>query len=360
MPYAILRFKKCKQGGVTAAYAHNERKKETYKSNPDIAPERKQDNYHLILPKQTYLRETKRMIKAINFKTRSNSTVTVETLITASPEFMQALKPQEQREYFQLALSFVESKIGKDNIIAATVHMDETTPHMHLVFCPITQGKKGLTLSAKALLGGRTDLSKWQTEYHAAMSARFPELERGISASITGRKHIPQTLFKMGERLDKQFAEIAAALEGINHFNAPKKSEAALKAFQRVMPHAARFTAMVHSYDGYIKELERKEADTQKRLEAAESKGDERVQAVQGSMQRQLDGKDNELAEKDKAILAAQREAYEAADQLRRQANRFEGIIGRMPLDMRQKFYELQEKAAQQTKQKNQKDRGAR
>jgi hypothetical protein len=95
-------------------------------------------------------------------------------------------------------------------------------------------------------------------------------------------------------------------------------------------------------------------------LEAADSKAENRVQSVQGSMQRQLDRKDNELAEKDKAILVAQREAYEAADKLRRQASRFEGIIGKMPLEMRQKFYELQEKAAQQAKQKNQKERGSR
>jgi hypothetical protein len=124
MPYAILRFKKCKSGGVTAAYAHNERKKEAYKSNPDIDLSRKPDNYHLVLPKQTYLREVKRMIAAAGCKQRSNSTVMVETLITASPEFMQGLAPPEQRAYFERALAFVESKIGKDNIIAATVHMD--------------------------------------------------------------------------------------------------------------------------------------------------------------------------------------------------------------------------------------------
>jgi len=103
MPYAILRFKKCKSGGVTACCAHNERKKESYKSNPDIDINRKQDNYHLVLPKQTYLREVKRIIKEAGCKTRKDSTVMVETLITASPEFMQALSPPKQRE-FLLAL----------------------------------------------------------------------------------------------------------------------------------------------------------------------------------------------------------------------------------------------------------------
>jgi hypothetical protein len=185
MPYAILRFAKKKSGGVTACYAHNERKKEAYKSNPDIDTSRKQENYHLVLPKQTYHREVKRLISAAGCRTRKDSTVMVETLITASPEFMKALPPSEQREYFTRALAFVESKVGKENIIAAVVHMDEATPHMHLSFCPITEGKNGKSLSAKAILGNQAQLSRWQSDYHAHMSARWTELERGISSMET-------------------------------------------------------------------------------------------------------------------------------------------------------------------------------
>ena len=40
MPYAILRFQKRKAGSVAACERHNERKKEAYKSNPDIDMER--------------------------------------------------------------------------------------------------------------------------------------------------------------------------------------------------------------------------------------------------------------------------------------------------------------------------------
>ena len=207
MPYAILRFQKCKSGSVTARYAHNERKKEAYKSNPDINVTQKPENYHLILPKQTYRREVRRMIQEAGCKTRKDSTVMVETLITASPEFMNALPPGEQREYFQRALTFMESKIGRENIISAVVHKDERTAHMHLSFCPITFDKK---LSAKSILGNQAQLSRWQTDYHKAMSSRWPELERGLSSMETGRKHIPLWLSKTAERLDRQAAGIEA------------------------------------------------------------------------------------------------------------------------------------------------------
>lgn len=45
MPYAILRFQKRKAGSVAACERHNERKKEAYKSNPDIDMERSKYNY---------------------------------------------------------------------------------------------------------------------------------------------------------------------------------------------------------------------------------------------------------------------------------------------------------------------------
>lgn len=256
MPYAILRFKKCKAGGVTAAYAHNERKKEAYKSNPDIDTSRKENNYHLVLPKQTYRREITRLIKAAACRTRKDSTVMVETLITASPEFMQALPLKEQREYFTRALSFVESRVGKGNIIAAVVHMDETTPHMHLSFCPITEGKNGLTLSAKAILGNQAQLSKWQDDFHAHMSARFPELERGISSMKTGRKHIPLSLFKLAERLDKQADKVIAAINDIGAIGNAKKRAVAIELLRTWIPQAQGLTAKVHSVDEYVKSLE--------------------------------------------------------------------------------------------------------
>ena len=202
MPYAILRFQKRKAGSVAACERHNERKKEAYKSNPDIDMERSKYNYHLVPPpRYTYKKEINRMVQAAGCKVRKDSVMMVETLITASPEFMNSLPPEEQKAYFAMALDFIAERVGKENILSAVVHMDEKTPHMHLCFVPITPEGK---LSAKYFLGNQKSLSEWQTAYHERMSARWNELERGQSSMITGRKHIPTWLFKLGGRLDKQ------------------------------------------------------------------------------------------------------------------------------------------------------------
>lgn len=329
MPYAILRFQKKKAGGLTACYAHNERKKERYESNLDIDIDRKPQNYHLILPKQTYRREVKRMIAAAGCKTRSNSTVMVETLVTASPEFMQKLKPPEQREYFERALDFMESKISKDNIISAVVHMDEKTPHMHLSFCPITNGKKSGTksLSAKTILGNQANLSKWQTEYHAHMSKRWPELERGISSFVTKRKHIPLSLFKQAENLGKQIAAVETAINDIGVVGNAKKREAAVKILHEWLPRAQYFTAKVNEVDGYIKELEQKEAETKQRIDRAEKQGKQSADLVVAEMQAQMDEIHRVLSDERKR-----------SSELRRQCRNQEILIGKIPYEMKEKL----------------------
>ncbi len=253
MPYAILRFQKKKMGAVNASYAHNERTKAAYKSNPDIDKSRKNENYHLIETTNTYRKRIEHLILKNECKTRKDSVYLVETLITASPEFMKALPAEEQREFFLRALTFMKEQVGKENIISAMVHMDETTPHMHLSFCPITSAKK---LSAKEILGNQAKLSDWQTKYHDFMNARWTELERGLSSMVTGRKHIKLWMYKMAERLDKQYADVSAALSNISVFNAGKKRDDALEILQKWVPQAEKFTAQIKTVDNYIKNLE--------------------------------------------------------------------------------------------------------
>ena len=86
--YAILRFSKRKVGGVASADRHNERKKAAYKSNPNIDRSKSYLNYHLLQPNGTYKQMCSEIIRDASCKVRSNSVVMVETLITASPEFL--------------------------------------------------------------------------------------------------------------------------------------------------------------------------------------------------------------------------------------------------------------------------------
>ena len=93
--HAILRFAKHKAGPAGALEAHHERTKEQYASNPDIDTSRSKDNFHIIQPTQKYRKEIDTRIKAAGCRTRKDSTMFVDTLITASPEFFTGRSKKE-------------------------------------------------------------------------------------------------------------------------------------------------------------------------------------------------------------------------------------------------------------------------
>lgn len=166
---------------------------------------------------------------------------------------MSKLSEEEKREYFERAAEFMKSEIGEDRIISAVVHMDEKTPHMHLAFCPINKEGK---LSAKSILGNQKSLSEWQTRYYEFMHERWNELERGQSAQVTKRKHIPTWLFKMADNLDYLYHKLSNVIENINLIGMKKDKAEAIELLSEFVPKAQKISAKVNSYKDYIRELE--------------------------------------------------------------------------------------------------------
>ena len=264
--YAIMRFQKQK-GSFGALEAHHERTKEKYASNPDIDTVRSKNNIHIIKPEASYKREADGRIESAGCKTRKDSVRFVDTLITASPDFFKGKKREEVKAFFQTAADFLSKKIGRDNIFTAVVHMDERTPHMHLCFTPITPDGR---LSAKDIIGNRVQLTKWQDSFFKHMVKKFPDLERGESASVTGRRHIPTRVFKQAVHLTKQAAQIQTVLDGINPLNASKKRDEAQALLQKFFPSMERFETQVRKYRREIDRLEKSNAVLAKKAVAGE------------------------------------------------------------------------------------------
>ena len=219
--FAILRFAKYKGPEIGRIEAHNERTKEEYASNPDIDTSRSHLNFHLVKPERKYRAESERQIAAAGCRTRSDSVRVVEALITVSPEFFKGKKRAEIKEFFNEALEFIRQNQSPKTIISAVVHMDEKTPHMHLSFVPLTEDGR---LSAKEIVGNKKKLTQWQDRFWEHMVNKYPNLERGESASKTGRNHIPPRVFKEMTRLTKQKAKLEELLAGVNAFNAKGKA----------------------------------------------------------------------------------------------------------------------------------------
>lgn len=243
--YAILRFAKYKGPEIGNIEAHNERTKEKYASNPDVDVSRSKYNFHLIEPERKYRVEAERQIKESGCRTRSDSVRVVEALVTATPEFFQGKKKSEIRAYFQEALAFLQQNQAPKTIISAVVHMDEKTPHMHLSFVPLTADGR---LSAKEIVGNKKKLTQWQDKFWEHMVLKYPDLERGESASQTGRDHIPPRVFKAMTRLTKQKAKLEELLAGIGAFNAKSRAAEIAALLDKYIPAVEQMHSTMKKY----------------------------------------------------------------------------------------------------------------
>ena len=261
--YAILRFAKYKGPEIGHIESHNERTKEKYASNPDIDTARSHLNFHLVTPERKYRAEAEKQIAAAGCRTRSDSVRVVEALVTASPEFFKGKKKAEVKAYFTEALDFIQKYQSKETIISAVVHMDEKTPHMHLCFVPLTEDKR---LSAKEIVGNKKKLTWWQDEFWKHMVKKYPELERGESASETGRTHIPPRLFKEAVHLNRMKDQIMAILNDSNPFNKKAKAEELEALLDKYIPGVEVMRTKLKKYDKTYKELTEENAELEKKL----------------------------------------------------------------------------------------------
>ena len=243
--YAIMRFAKYKGPEISNIEAHNERTKEKYASNPDIDLSRSKRNFHLIEPAGRYRAEAERQISAAGCRTRKDSIRVVEVLFTATPEFFKSKNKAEIRAFFTEALHFLEQHQAKETILSAVVHMDEKTPHMHLCFVPLTEDGR---LSAKDIMGNKKKLTWWQDKFWEHMVQKYPDLERGESASQTGRDHIPSRIFKEMTRLTKQKDKLEDLLTGINPFNAKSRAEEICKILDTYIPGVEKMDTLLRKY----------------------------------------------------------------------------------------------------------------
>ena len=265
-PYAILRFAKYKGPEIGHIESHNERTKEKYASNPDVDTSRSHLNFHLVTPQRKYRAEAEKQIAEVGCRTRSDSVRVVEALVTASPEFFKGKKKNEVKAYFQEALDFIQQHQDPKTIISAVVHMDEKTPHMHLSFVPLTKDGR---LSAKEIVGNKKKLTWWQDEFWKHMVKKYPDLERGGSASETGRTHIPPRLFKEAVHLNRLKEQIMAILNDTNPFNKKTKAEELAALLDKYIPGAEAMRTKLRKYDAAYRELTAENAALEKQLGAA-------------------------------------------------------------------------------------------
>ena len=182
MAYAIMRAKKlANMGAVAASMQHCYRERETQNADQKRTP----DNQHLVAKNTDEAMGKLRDL--LPEKRRKDAVLAVEYVMTATPEWFTKATPEQEKAFFQQSLQWLADKYGADRIVTASIHRDETTPHLSAFVVPLTQDKR---LSAKEFIGSRDKMRADQTTYAACVANLG--LERGIEGSKATHQTIQQ------------------------------------------------------------------------------------------------------------------------------------------------------------------------
>lgn len=199
MPYAILRTAKLKSlGEIAGSLSHTYRTRET----PNADPSRAALNEHHGAPDPAAVRAA--IHSRLPEKYRSDAVLCIEYFIGASPEFFQ--ESGDADAYFAQAVRWLQERHGADNLVAWSIHRDETSPHLVGYVVPIDAAGK---LNAKHFLGGKAKLSAMQTDFAARVGAPVG-LDRGIEGSKATHTTIRQ-YYQALSRPDFKHGRVSAA-----------------------------------------------------------------------------------------------------------------------------------------------------
>lgn len=206
MSYCVCHMTKFARGVIKGVEIHNKRKLEGIShTNPDIDWNRSSENYDLHNTEGiSYYKAIQARVASLNLKkaVRKDAILLCGFIITSDTDFFKSLGSEATRKYFIDSYEFLKNRYGPENVVAATVHLDEATPHMHFEMVPVINGR----LSAKSLFT-KTELKKLQTDFHREVGVKYG-LERGIEGSPA--QHIETARLKLETAEKAQ----AAAIQG--------------------------------------------------------------------------------------------------------------------------------------------------
>ena len=262
--YAVVHMTKIKSGAVGGIQSHNNREHEP-KTNPDVDMSRSEDNYDLISC-DNYKRSIKEKLSNLvesSRAVRKDAVVVCNFIVTSDNETMNALGADRQREFFQDSVKWFSDRYGADRVLNATVHMDETTPHLHIGVMPITQDGR---LSAKAIFT-KTEMKAIQTEFARDVGEKYG-LERGVEGSE--RTHLSEARFKEQKALEmaNEHGAIAQELHVLAEDCKQELSEAT-RSLETVKQELSTMQDRKDTLQGEIERLEAIDKQTKVRVHEA-------------------------------------------------------------------------------------------
>lgn len=212
----MAHVQKFTKGSVAGMSTHIERKTVQH-SNPDIDSERSYLNYDLCEKEGDMNQRLAERLNEVHCLNRADVKIMADWVVTL-PERMTYLPDESQRAFFEETYAFLKSRYQQENVLTATVHNDETTPHMHFAFIPVSFDTKRQRekVSAKEILN-RKELQSFHQDLDLHLKEQIPEIYKGgiINGETIGLDTIA-SVKKNAERVNQKNMELTAKRKKIN------------------------------------------------------------------------------------------------------------------------------------------------
>ena len=200
MSMIVARMQKMKSGNLVGIGNHNQRKTQNH-TNKEIDPSLSKLNYDLVGLTENYKRDIEKFInenKSTPRSIRKDAVLVNEWIISSDRDFFKDLSQEETKNFFSSAKDYFAENFGEENIRYAIVHLDESTPHMHMGIVPFDKDNK---LSAKRVFN-REALRNIQEDLPKYLQEQGFEIKRGLEGS--DRKNLTVPEFKEMKREQKE------------------------------------------------------------------------------------------------------------------------------------------------------------
>lgn len=305
----MAHVEKFKRDAVAAMMHHYTRDNDRTLGRSNIDPARTRGNYRLGPGRgRDYIAERIDGIeRAQGRAVRKDAVVMCDWVVTAPPD----LKPEDRRKFFETCHDFFEKRYGERNMLGSWVHMDETTPHVHIAFMPVKE-KGGIErLTAKEVLN------------RAEMGRIHPELSKAVERGLGYRVQV-----QLSD--DRQLERALSKVDGMAAFQREKDRLERLRQDQRGLEQANR------ELEGRARKLERE-------VEVARQDVERKEQRVE-SLGREIEATRQVAQQRAQKIEQAREQTKESRSRIAELGRRIEQARSRCQ-ELGRRLHELRERA---------------
>lgn len=280
-------------------------------SNNEIDKNRTHLNYDLVQNELNLYQRVKQRVEEVRpvSRVQKNSVVDYSNIITVPQDQFKEWGIDKSKEYLKEVYNYFCKEFGKENVVSAKVHLDETTPHMHLHFVPVSaegklQARKVMT--PKRINSIHSEAPKYLQEKGFDVTRGLGKTEKSLEIREFKAKELQEKINVLESKLENLTSEHKKTLEKLNV--AEEKAKNKINSLERISDSLSKLEEHAKGVIGKLDAVEVKKAFMSDKLtiserdystlvslaKAGESKSLENLQLKSkvGELQRKLDKSD--------------------------------------------------------------------